>query len=137
MSRLVEIDWSEIVLDLRRAGMTQNDIARATNGASGEAAIRSYLAGASPVHWRGETLLAVWMQQTGKLRTDAPMRIANPYHGASHRKRALTANNLPKLARVCGVSVAQLMRMMAAGRRSVAAKRKHQNASLLLPGFER
>jgi len=137
MSRLREIDWTEIVLDLRRAGMTQHDIARATHGASGEAAIRSYLAGASPVHWRGEMLLAVWMQQTGKPRSNAPMRIANAYHGTSHRKRTLTANSLPKLARACGVSVAQLLRMMAAGRRGVTAKRKHHNANLSLPGFER
>jgi len=65
---LREFDWAEIVLDLRRAGMAQQDIARATQGASGEAAIRSYLSGASPVHWRGEVLLTLWMKTTGKTR---------------------------------------------------------------------
>jgi len=111
-SRLSEIDWAEIVLDLRRTGMSQNDIARATQGASGEAAIRSYLAGASPVHWRGEILLEVWTKTMGKPRESAPVRIASPYHGASRRKRSATMNNLPKLARACGVSVTQLMRIM-------------------------
>jgi len=81
-SGVLEIDWSEIVLDLRRAGMSQNDIARATHGASGEAAIRSYLAGASPVHWRGEVLLNVWMRKTGKSRGDLPMRVATAYRAA-------------------------------------------------------
>jgi len=81
-SGLHEIDWSEVVLDLRRAGMSQNDIARATHGASGEAAIRSYLAGTSPVHWRGEVLLDVWTRITGKPRGDVPMRIANAYRAA-------------------------------------------------------
>jgi len=81
-SGLHEIDWSEVVLDLRRAGLSQNDIARATGGASGEAAIRSYLAGASPVHWRGEVLLEVWMRKTGKSRDDVPMRVATAYRAA-------------------------------------------------------
>jgi len=79
---LVEIDWAEIILDLRRAGMGQHDISRATHGASGEAAIRSYLAGASPVHWRGEILLDVWTQVTGKTRDAVPLRVANAYRAA-------------------------------------------------------
>jgi len=113
-----------------------SDIARATHGASGEAAIRAYLAGASPVHWRGERLLAVWMDKTGKLRLDAPMRVANAYHGAGSRTRSRTVNKLPRLAQACGISVAQLLRMMANGKRNVNARRKYQNASLALPGFE-
>jgi len=116
--------------------MSQNDIARATKGASGEAAIRSYLAGASPVHWRGEMLLSVWMQTTGKTREQTPMRIASHYHNSSGRKRRTTTSNLQKLARACGISVTQLMKLIANGKRSVQAKRKHHNVNLLLPGIE-
>jgi len=135
---LIEYDWTEIVLDLRRAGMAQHDIARATQGASGEAAIRSYLAGASPVHWRGEILLTLWMKITGRSRENAPMRVAKPYHGVSDRKTARHNMNrdLPMLARACGVSIDQLMRMIAAGKRTIKSKRKNNQVNLILPGFE-
>jgi hypothetical protein len=72
-AQLSEINWSEIILDLRRTGMSQQDIARGLNGAASESMIRMYLIGlCAPSHWRGELLLGLWQSATGKAREQAP-----------------------------------------------------------------
>ena len=71
-----DYDWSEIIFDLKRLGMDHNEIVGALNGCVSEAAIRKYMAGAHPGHWRGEMLLMLWSKRTGKTRDQAPTRPA-------------------------------------------------------------
>lgn len=71
-----DFDWSEIVFDLKRLGMDHNEIVCALNGCVSEAALRKYMAGAHPGHWRGEMLLNLWSVRTGKTREQAPTRPA-------------------------------------------------------------
>ena len=137
--RLIEFDWTEIILDLRRAGMRQHEIAKAAGKAAGEAAIRSYLAGATPVHWRGEILLDLWCERTGKPRDAAPTRPARPYVAAPRRKQRrggdvlMPSEHLPAVAQAYGLSVLELIKLLS-GRRKMAASRRY--VQMELPGFE-
>ncbi|WP_236871699.1 hypothetical protein [Burkholderia pseudomallei] len=69
------IDWREVLFDLRRLGLMPTHLARELNGAVSEKAIRRWLEEVSePTHVRGELLLALWCEKTGKRREDAPRR---------------------------------------------------------------
>lgn len=71
-----DYDWSEIVFDLKRLGMDHVEIVGALNGCISEAALRKYMEGSQPGHWRGEMLLTLWSKRTGKTREQAPTRPA-------------------------------------------------------------
>jgi hypothetical protein len=68
--------WDEIVFDLKRLGMDHVQIVGALNGCVTERALRKYMAGSQPSHWRGEMLLTLWVVRTGKTREQAPVRAA-------------------------------------------------------------
>lgn len=135
--RLTDYDWPEIILDLRRSGMGQHQIAKAMGHAVGESMVRQYLAGCTPAHWRGEILLDLWERRTEKSRVDAPRRPAEIRRAAERRPRPLQSNlmpseHLPAVARAYGMTVPNLIQML--------TKRQTQPAraseSLSLPGFE-
>ncbi|MDR8090350.1 hypothetical protein KPB05_23100 [Burkholderia gladioli] len=68
-------DWREILFDLRRLGMMPTAVSRALQGAISERQLRDYIAEvAEPSHVRGELILGLWEQKTGKTRADAPRR---------------------------------------------------------------
>lgn len=71
-----DFDWCEIVFDLKRLGMDHVQIVGALNGCISEPALRKYMAGSQPSHWRGEMLLTLWSARTGKSREQAPVRPA-------------------------------------------------------------
>ncbi|SOE49111.1 hypothetical protein [Orrella dioscoreae] len=135
--RLTDFDWPEIILDLRRSGMGQHEIAKAMGQAVGESMVRQYLAGATPAHWRGEILLSLWEEKTDKTRQQAPRRPAEIRRAAERRPRTAQSNlmpseHLPAVARAYGMTVPNLIQML--------TKRQTQPArvseTLSLPGFE-
>lgn len=135
--RLTDFDWPEIVLDLRRAGMAQHEVARALGPAAGESMVRQYLAGATPAHWRGELLLALWEEKTGRVRAAAPRRPAEARRAPERRRRMsgtaqMPAEQLLAVARAYNMSVTTLTHLLNRGRRQSQA-RAH---NLSLPGFE-
>ncbi len=134
---LTEIDWAEIVLDLRRSGMRQHEIAREMGKAATEALIRQYLSGATPLHWRGEMLLELWERKTGKRRDHAPVRPADiPRPGPRRRRQQqvfLPQEHVQALAAASGISVPKLMGMLMGKR---AARKRARPVNLMLPGFE-
>jgi hypothetical protein len=68
-------DWREILFDLRRLGLMPKDVSRELFGVIPESSIRSYVEEiCEPSHIRGEMLLAVWCEKTGKSREQAPRR---------------------------------------------------------------
>ncbi|MCA7962514.1 hypothetical protein LGM54_06050 [Burkholderia cenocepacia] len=68
-------DWREILFDLRRLGLMPKDVSRELFGVIPESSIRSYVEEiCEPSHIRGEMLLAVWCEKTGKTREQAPRR---------------------------------------------------------------
>lgn len=78
--RIVDHDWSEIIFDLKRMGMSHSDICSSMGRRVTESMIRQYMAGAQPMHWRGELLIELWRKKTGRPREDAPKRPAPLTH---------------------------------------------------------
>ncbi|EML1597794.1 hypothetical protein RVY52_002533 [Burkholderia cenocepacia] len=69
------IDWREVLFDLRRLDLMPKDVARELNGTIPESSVRAYTEEiAEPSHVRGELILALWCEKTGKRREDAPRR---------------------------------------------------------------
>lgn len=69
------IDWREVLFDLRRLGLTPVGVSRALMGAIPESTLRDYTEEvAEPSHVRGELILDLWCEKTGKRREDAPRR---------------------------------------------------------------
>jgi len=136
--RLTDFDWPEIVLDLRRAGMGQHEIARALGPAAGESMVRQYLAGATPAHWRGELLLTLWESRTGRKRGDAPRRPAEARRIAERRRRTgpaahMPTEHLPAVAQAFGLTVPALLQLLNRRRKVVE---QALGETLSLPGFE-
>lgn len=133
---LMEIDWTEIILDLRRSGMRQHEIAREMGKAASEALIRQYLAGVSPLHWRGEMLLGLWEERTGKRRERAPRRpadIRRPGPRKKHQHQTHFPNeHAQALASFYGISVAKLLGAL----RKKEKREMCAPVNLTLPGFE-
>ncbi|WP_447923412.1 hypothetical protein [Burkholderia cepacia] len=69
------IDWREVLFDLRRLGLMPSDVSRELRGVISEKAVRVYTDEVSePSHVRGELILDLWCEKTGKRREDAPRR---------------------------------------------------------------
>ncbi|KWC78891.1 hypothetical protein WL56_23440 [Burkholderia cepacia] len=69
------IDWREVLFDLRRLDLMPKDVARELRGVISEAAVRAYTEEVrEPSHVRGELILDLWCEKTGKRREDAPRR---------------------------------------------------------------
>ncbi|KVF16106.1 hypothetical protein WJ05_04660 [Burkholderia vietnamiensis] len=69
------ICWPELLIELCQIGMPPKIVMRAVNGRISVASIRSYMRkGVEPSHVRGELILDLWCEKTGKRREDAPRR---------------------------------------------------------------
>ncbi|WP_240327348.1 hypothetical protein [Burkholderia sp. IDO3] len=69
------IDWREVLFDLRRLDLMPKDVARELRGVISEPAVRAYTEEVcEPSHVRGELILDLWCEKTGKRRIDAPRR---------------------------------------------------------------
>ncbi|MBN6728214.1 hypothetical protein [Burkholderia multivorans] len=65
------INWREVLFDLRRLGLMPTNGSRELHGA-----VRKYIEDTTePSHVRGELILDLWCQTTGKHRKDAPRRL--------------------------------------------------------------
>ncbi|ABB09228.1 hypothetical protein [Burkholderia lata] len=60
---MTAINWREVLFDLRRLDLMPKDVARELRGVISE-----------PSHVRGELILDLWCEKTGKRREDAPRR---------------------------------------------------------------
>lgn len=138
MTRAVmDLDWSEIVFDLKRAGMAHREICEALGPAASESMIRQYLAGATPTHWRGELLLDLWESKTGRGRVSAPRKPAELRRVAERRTRSgqtafMPTEHLPAVAQAYGMTVPDLLRLLQKRQRRQVGK----GETLFLPGFE-
>lgn len=69
------IDWFRLIWDMVQSGINVSKIAVRTG--IPESAIRGYIAGAHPPHWRGELLISQWMKVTGRTREEARMEVVS------------------------------------------------------------
>lgn len=136
---LVDFDWSEIIFDLRRAGVGQVEIARQL-GSIDEKMVRKYMSGSSPSHWRGELLLGLWEKHTGLDRQSAPRcPAALPRSTAPTRKRQrevshMPTEHLPAVAQAYGITVPALIQMLS--KKKPQGQINQCSGTLTLPGFE-
>lgn len=73
--RMSAINWRAVLLDLQHFYPKPKDVARELRGAISEAAVRTYIDDMTePSHGRGELILDLWCEKTGKRRKDAPRR---------------------------------------------------------------
>jgi len=71
----MQIDWREVIFDLRRLPMKNSEIVDALDGCVSERLLRSYAEELmSPGHYRGERLLDLWAMRTGRATDTAPRR---------------------------------------------------------------
>lgn len=68
--QVVVVDWFHILWDLVHNGYLLTDVSKLTDIAINT--IYMYRDGSQPNHWRGERLLGLWCDVTGKHRTEAP-----------------------------------------------------------------
>ncbi|MBP0608274.1 MULTISPECIES: hypothetical protein [Burkholderia] len=69
------ISWREVLFDLHCVGLPPRAVFREIQGAISLSMLRSYGRGtAEPSHVRGELILDLWCEKTGKRREDAPRR---------------------------------------------------------------
>ena len=141
MTRAVmDLDWSEMVFDLKRAGMAQHEICRALGGRITEGMIRQYMVGAQPQHWRGEMLIALWSERTGKDRSQAPTRPPHIAHTSRSRNRRarfapiLATGALDQICQQYNISTVVMLAFLAKQARPHRLRRSPEN--LHLPGFE-
>lgn len=64
------VDFRKLVLELRTAGLSPEDIA-ARAGVTGTA-VRQYQGGQQPKHTTGEAIIELWMEKLGRTRADLP-----------------------------------------------------------------
>lgn len=145
MTQLRDFDWSEIVFDLKRAGMSHGGICAALGNAVSESGIRSYMAGGQLAHWRGELLLELWMAKTGKCREEAPTRAAPYRHVGARRavqKRPTLQpgiGDLDALGRFYGVDGKKLLEAIQRAAQPMRRARPRavgDTRTLTLPGIE-
>lgn len=70
MTQAEAVDWFRVIWDLIYRGINVSKIAERTG--IPEAALRGYMSGSQPRHWKGEALLAAWVEVTGRPRDQAP-----------------------------------------------------------------
>ena len=70
-----QIDWGEILLDLRRQGIGLLEVAQRIRIA--KSTVYDWSRGAEPRHYDGEALIQLWMEVTGRDRSDLPPRTLN------------------------------------------------------------
>lgn len=87
-----------MILDLRRLSMTFSEIGKAMESVLTERMLKHYAAGAQPAHWRGELLIALWIDKTGKKREGLPMCAIIRGHRAVRKEQdeAPRMQNLPQ-----------------------------------------
>lgn len=72
MSRLTSPDWFRVISDLIYAGVHMKQLARTMDVKMCEGLIRHYRAGGQPTYVRGEALIRMWCEVTGKSQSDLP-----------------------------------------------------------------
>ena len=72
MKPIAANDWSAMLNELSDLGVGSRRISEAMGGEVTDRMLRVYRNGVQPTHWRGEALLALWCEMTGKNRETAP-----------------------------------------------------------------
>lgn len=91
MSRMTAPDWFRVITDLVYLGISMRDIGRSIGVEVSRDLMRHYRNGTQPLYVRGEALLRLWSEKTGRPVEDVPRVPYIPSHRVSGR-RARAAN---------------------------------------------
>lgn len=72
MKSIAANDWAAMLDELASLGVGSRRISEAMGGDVTDRMLRVYRNGVQPTHWRGEALVLLWCQMTGKARETAP-----------------------------------------------------------------
>jgi hypothetical protein len=72
MKPIAANDWAAMLEELAALGVGSRRISDAMGGDVTDRMLRVYRNGTQPTHWRGEALVALWCELTGKARELAP-----------------------------------------------------------------
>ena len=64
-------DWAAMIEELILVGMTRSEI---NGGMLTDKMLSHYRRGVQPLHWRGERIITIWCERTGRGRDEAPTR---------------------------------------------------------------
>lgn len=82
--------WGPMLSELQAAGVGSRRMSEAMGGQITDRMLRAYASGIQPMHWRGEVILAMWCEVTGKAREQAPR-----VEVVIGRRASRVANRLP------------------------------------------
>jgi len=89
-------DWALMIDHLVDTGLTHRQIGDATGAQLTKNMVRHYRAGVQPLYWRGEAMIVLWMQATGKLREEVPtQQVIAPYRVPQGARAPEVRINLP------------------------------------------
>ena len=99
-------DWFALITDLIYLGVPMKEISRRMGATASESALRNYRAGAQPLYVRGEALIRLWMETTGKQAEDMPRCAFVRGHRAERRPaqnlRVRQHSGIDRLAKAIG-----------------------------------
>lgn len=78
LSRERRIDWSRVVENLRKTGMSTAQIADRVGISIAAVKVYKNEGASEPAHWAGSALLLLWAERTGCKWDDAPTRAVAP-----------------------------------------------------------
>jgi hypothetical protein len=94
MSQKMAPAWGVIIETLRAAGMTLQDIGNATAGQLNDRMLLHYCSGVQPLYWRGEIMVRLWCERTGKAREQIPMAPVHMHYRRAGRKDYRSTPNI-------------------------------------------
>lgn len=88
-------DWFRVITDLIYAGRTMADIARVVDASMSGQLLSHYRSGGQPTYVRGEALVRLWCEVTGK-QADAIPRLPFIAPDRSRRSQRVRAGRAPR-----------------------------------------
>ena len=90
-------DWSAMISDIHAAGLSTRQIGEACGFQITRHMLRHYDLGVQPLYWRGEAMVVLWMQATGKPREQIPTQVVcTPYRVPQGTRPPVVNVNLPE-----------------------------------------
>lgn len=89
-------DWALMIEQIVATGLNYRQIGDAASFTVTEKMIRHYKLGVQPLYWRGEAMIVLWMEATGKTREQVPTQeVHAPYRVPNNVKAPSVVVNLP------------------------------------------
>jgi hypothetical protein len=83
-------DWFRVITDLINLGLSMHEIGRTLGVDFSRDLVRHYRNGTQPLYVRGEALLRLWSQRTGRPVDEVPrVPFYPPYRASGRRVRAV------------------------------------------------